>query len=75
MHQTRKNLKYTKAQELKTPGEEPTKPLVQRTNTVFTRIIDHKRQVAIATDLTGKLPVTPNRGNKYLFFKYDYESN
>ena len=49
------------------------KPLVQHTNTVFTKITDHKRQ--IATDLTGKPPVTYNRGNKYLFVLYDYDRN
>ena len=42
------------------------KPLIQQTNTVITKIIDHKRQ--IFTDLTGKFPVKSNRGNKYLFF-------
>ena len=73
MHQTRKNLNSTKTQELKNPEEEPTKPLVQRTNTVFTKIIEQKGQ--IGTDLTGKFPVTPNRGNKYLFVLYNYESN
>ena len=59
MHQTRKNLKSTKTQELNTPEEELMKPLVQRTNTVFTNIIYHKQQ--IATDLTGKFPFTSNR--------------
>ena len=49
------------------------KPLVQHTNTVFTKIIDHKQK--IATDLTGKLPVTSNRGNKYLFVLYNYDRN
>ena len=73
MHQTSNNLKSTKTQELKTPEEEPMKPLVQRTNTVFTKITVHKRQ--IATDLTGEFPVTSNRGNKYLFVLYDYDSN
>ena len=73
MHQKRKKLKSTKTQELKTPEEQPTKPLVQRTNTVFTNIIDYKRQ--ITTDLTGKLPVTSNRGNNYIFVLYDYDSN
>ena len=73
MNQTGKNLKSTNTQEIKTPEEEPMKPLVQRTNTVFTKIIDHRRQ--IITDLTGKFPVTSIRGNKYLFFLYDYDSN
>ena len=73
MHQTRKNCKFTKTKELNTPEEQPMNPLVQCTNTVFTKIIDHKRQ--IATDLTGKFPVTSNRGNKYLFVLYDYDSN
>ena len=49
------------------------KPLVQRTKTVFTKIIDRKRQ--IATYLTGKSPVTSNRGNKYIFVLYGYDRN
>ena len=65
MHQTRKNLNSTKTQEPKTTEQQPMKPLVQHTNTVFTNIIYHKGK--IATDLTGKFPVTLNRGNKYLF--------
>ena len=56
MHQTQKNLKSTNTQEIKTAEEEPMKPLVQCTNTVFTKIINHKRQ--IAAYLTGKFPVT-----------------
>ena len=56
IHQTRNNLKSTKPKDPKTPEEQQTKPLVQGTNTVFTKIIDHKRQ--IATDLKGKFPVT-----------------
>ena len=48
------------------------KPLVKRTNIVFTKITDNKHQ--IATDLTGKFSVTSNRANKYLFVLYDYDS-
>ena len=73
MYQTRNNLKSNKKKELKTPEEEPMKALVQQTNKFFIKIIDYKRQ--IATDLTGKFPVTSNRGNKYLFVLYDYDSN
>ena len=47
--------------------------LVQRTNTVFKNIIDHKRQ--IATELTIKFPVTSNRGNKYMLVLYKYGSD
>ena len=49
------------------------KPLTQSTNTVFTNILDYKRQ--IATELTGKLPITSNRVKKYLFVLYEYNSN
>ena len=49
------------------------KLLVQQTDTVFTKIIDRKQK--IATDLTGKFPVTSNRGNNHLFVLYDYDSN
>ena len=73
MQQTRKGLKYTKTQQLKTPKKEPMKLMVQKTNTVVTKIIDHKR--LLATDLTGKFPVTSNRENKYLLFLYDYDIN
>ena len=73
MHQTLKNLKSKNTQELNTPEEETMKTLVQLTNTVLIKIIDHKRK--IATDLTGKFPVTSNRGNNYLFVIYGYGSN
>ena len=48
-------------------------PLAQLTNTVLTKIINHKRQ--IETYLTVKFPVTSNRGIKYLFVIYEYNSN
>ena len=73
MYQTRNNLKSNNLQEKKTPEEQPMKQMVQRTSTLFTKIIDHKRK--IATDLTGKFPLTPNKGNKYLFVLYDYDIN
>ena len=72
MHQKINNLKSTKPQEPKTLEDQPMKPLLQRTNPVFTKI-NHKRQ--ISTNLTGKLPVKSNRGNKYIFVLYDYDSN
>ena len=46
IHQTWNNLKSTKTQELKKPKEELMRTLVQLTNTVFTKIIDHRRQIA-----------------------------
>ena len=73
IHQTRKKFKSTNPKYPKKPEEKPTKPLVQRTNTVFTNIIDHTRQ--ISTDLTVKSPVTSNRGNKYIFVLYYYDRN
>ena len=42
-------------------------------NHAFTKIIDPQQW--IATDLTGRFPVTSNRGNKYLFILYYYNSN
>ena len=45
-------------------------PLKQHTNTVFTKIVEPKRQIAMV--LTGKIPVTSNRGSKYLFILYEY---
>ena len=71
IHQTRKNIKSTNQ---KQPMEDPPmKPLTQLTNTVFTNIINHKSQ--ISTYLTGELPVTSNKGKKYLFVLYEYNSN
>ena len=64
MHETRKNLNSTMTQEPKRQEEFPINPMEQHTNTVFTNIIYHKRN--ISTNLTGELPVTSNRGNKYL---------
>ena len=66
MHQTRNNIKSAKQKEI-TKIEEPLmKPMAQRTNKVFTKTINHRRQ--IETDLIGKFYVASNRGNKYLFY-------
>ena len=73
MQQTINNIKSTNQQEPKKLKYPTMKPLVQRTNTVFTNIIYHKMK--IATDFTSKLPVTSNRGNKYLFVLHDYDRN
>ena len=73
MHQTRKNINSTKQQDPMKLEEPHMTPLSQRTNTVFTKIINYKRQ--ISTDLTGKFPVTSNRGNKYIFVIYEYKRN
>ena len=48
-------------------------PLSQRTNTVSTNIIYHKKQ--ISTDLTCKFPLTSIREKMYLFVIYDYDIN
>ena len=47
--------------------------LETRSNHVFTNIIDPQEH--IATELTGRLPATSNRGKKYLFILYKYNSN
>ena len=73
MNQTRKNIKSNKQQYTMKLEDPPIKPLAQRTNTVFTKIIDHKRQ--ITTDLTGKFHVTSNRRNNDIFLLYEYDSN
>ena len=67
MHQTKNKINSTN------PQYPPMTPLSQRTNTVFSNIIIHKMQ--ISTDLTVKLTVTSNRGDKYLFVLYKYDSN
>ena len=53
--------------------ELPMTPLEQRSNTVFTNITNHDRQ--IATDITGKFLVTSKMGNKYLFILYEHDIN
>ena len=65
MHQTRKKLKSTNQKEPIIQEEPPMIPLSQCTNTVFTNIINHKK--LISTNLTGKFPVTSDRGSTYLF--------
>ena len=47
--------------------------LETRSNHVFANIINPQQRMA--TDLTGRFPVTSNRGNKYLFILYDYDNN
>ena len=47
--------------------------MTQHTNTLFTKIIDKNRK--IGTDLKGKFPLTPSRGNKYLFILYKWDNN
>ena len=73
MYQTKKKIKSTKQQGPRRQENPLMTPLAQHTNTVFTKIIVHKRK--IDTDLTGKFPVTSNRGNNYLFVLYEYDSN
>ena len=73
LHQTSNNLNYKNPQEPRIQEEPSMTPLAQRTNTVFTKIIYHKRQ--ISTDLTGKFPATSNRGNTYIFLLYEYNIN
>ena len=73
MHHTNKNIKSTKQQDPTKLDKPLMTPLAQRTNKVFTKIINHKLQ--ITTDITGKFPVTSNRVNKYLFLLYEYNNN
>ena len=47
--------------------------LETRSNHVFAKIIYPQQR--IETDLTGRLPVTYNRGNKYSFILYEYDIN
>ena len=73
MHQTRKNINSTKQQEKIRQEEIPMTPLAQWNKTFSTKSINHT--IEINTDLTGKYPVTSNRGNKYLFILYEYDRN
>ena len=72
-HQTRKNLNSTKPKDHKRQEEPPIPTMLKLTNTVFTKIFEHKRQ--IGTDITGKFLVTSNRGNNYIFVLYEYNMN
>ena len=65
----RNNIKSTKTQSMSPNIEEPMEILETCSNHFFTDIID--LQERIATDLTGRFPVTSNRGNRYLFILYD----
>ena len=47
--------------------------LETRSNHVFAKIINPQQE--IATNLTGWLPVTSNRRNKYLFIPYKFDKN
>ena len=69
MHQKMKNIRSNNQQEPMKLEDPPMKLLAQCTNMVFANIIYHKWQ--ILTELTGKLPVTSNRGNKYIFVLYE----
>ena len=71
IHQTRKNLNSTNPQYPKRNYELPMTPMSQCTNTVFTKIIDYNQKIAIY--ITGKSPVTSNKGKNYLFVLYDYD--
>ena len=73
MKQIRKNIKSTKTQDTP-PDEEKTMEILEtRSNQVFANIINPRQR--IATGLTGRFPVTSNRGNTYLFIIYEYDSN
>ena len=69
MKHIRKNIKSTKTQGKPTNKYKTMEVLETRSNHVFANIIDPQQQ--IATNLTGRLPVTSNRVNKYLFILYD----
>ena len=73
MKQLGKNIISTKTLETTPTEEEPMETLETRFNYVFTKIIDNQQR--ITTNLTGRFPVTSNRGNKYLFVLYEYNRN
>ena len=57
-----KNIKSTKTPDTPPTEDEPMETLDTCSNQVFTNIIDP--QQCIATNPTGRFPVTSNRGNK-----------
>ena len=73
MKKTQKNIQSTKKSEPTPTEEELMEKLEARSNQVFTNIINPQQR--ISTDLTVRFPVTSNRGDKYLFFLFDYDRN
>ena len=73
MKYIRKNINSTNTQGTPPNKDEPMEKLETRSNHVFANIIDPQQR--IATNLTGRFPVTSNRVNKYLFILYKYNSN
>ena len=73
MKQVRKKINSTKTQNTPPNTEEPMEILETCSNHVFIKIINSQER--IATDLTGRFPVTSDRGKKYLFILYEYDSN
>lgn len=75
LNQQRKNLRSTKSKPTTEPTPEPVTSTTAegRSHDVFTASYDLTGR--IATDLTGRFPVTSSKGNKYILLLYDYDSN
>ena len=66
--QTTKGHQHTKRQNVRS-----TKPKPTRDHFVYAATVDAEH--LIATDLTGKFPVTSSKGNKYILILWDSDSN
>lgn len=69
LNQIRKNVRSTKQPTL----EEDIQTSQEKTEYVYATIIEPTDK--IATDLTGRFPITSKRGGKYIMILYDYDSN
>ena len=68
-----KNIHSAKTQDTPPTEDKPMEKLETHSNHAYADIID--TQQWIATNITGRLQVTSNRVNKYLFILYEYDSN
>ena len=73
MNKISNNIHDTSPPEPNPPEESPKEKLEAQSDQVFAKIINPQQM--IATNLTGWFPVTYNKGNKYLFVLYKYDSN
>jgi len=77
MNQTRQNIHSTQPQASDLTRDNDNNPNSDvpnaRTQHVYAAVMDLTGQ--IATDLTGRFPITSSRGNKYILILYDYDSN
>jgi hypothetical protein len=72
LNQQRQNARTTKIKDTKVIVTEPDLDHGIKTQFVYAATIDAGQ---IYTDQTGRFPVMPSKGNKYIMILYDYDSN